>query len=179
MRITAGKHRNRQLVVPATRLRPTTDMARQALFNILGMVDGLSFADLCAGSGSVGLDALSRGAGSVVFVEQDRVAVQAIKTNLQNLGLEARVVHKSVLSFVTSWEGPAFDIVYLDPPYDSVGLYVNLTTSGLARLVRGQLVLEIRAGGVPPAFPGLSVTENRRYGDASLVFYSGEQTTDG
>ncbi|HOG64893.1 MAG TPA: hypothetical protein PLD82_05595, partial [Spirochaetota bacterium] len=66
-----------------------------------------------------------------------------------------------------------------DPPYDSVGLYVNLTTSGLARLVRGQLVLEIRAGGVPPAFPGLSVTENRRYGDASLVFYSGEQTTDG
>ncbi len=75
MRITAGKYRNRQLVVPATGLRPTTDMTRQALFNILGVVDGLRFADLCAGSGAVGLDAISRGVGSVVFVEQDRAAV--------------------------------------------------------------------------------------------------------
>lgn len=172
MRITAGKYRNRQLLVPSTGLRPTTDMVRQALFNILGPLDGLRFADLCAGSGSVGLDALSRGAGEVVFVEQDRAAAAVIRKNLAAVGAEAEVYVRPVLSFVSSWKGPAFDIVYLDPPYGAEGLYAALSTAGIAGLVRERLIIEIRANDSPPSCEGLVQQDLRRYGDTALVLYA-------
>lgn len=171
MRITAGKYRNRRLFVPQTGLRPTTDMVRQALFNILGPLAGLRFADLCAGSGSVGLDALSRGAESVVFVEQDRASLAVIRKNLAVLGEEAEVYLRPVLSFVADWQGPAFDVVYLDPPYEAADLYAGLSEAGIARLVSQRLIIELRTKIAPPRCEGLVQTELRRYGDTTLALY--------
>lgn len=171
MRITAGKYRNRQVAVPASGLRPTTEKVRQALFNILGPIDGMRFADLCAGTGAVGIEALSRGAVNVVFVEEDRASVAVIKKNLAALGEEAEVYARSVISFVSSWTGPAFDLVFFDPPYGTKDLYAAVSAAGISRLVRGVLIFEMRSRQDPPECEGMVMRDVRRYGDSTLAFY--------
>jgi 16S rRNA (guanine966-N2)-methyltransferase len=122
MRIIAGEWRGRRLAAPAgDATRPTGDRTRETLFNMLasrvGSFEGLSVADLFAGSGALGLEALSRGAASCLFVEQDPAAVKAIRANIDTLGARARadVRAGSVMSL-----GPAkqpHDLILLDPPY--------------------------------------------------------------
>ena len=124
MRIVAGKWRARKLVAPAGETtRPTADRTRETLFSMLvsrlGSFEGLSVADLFAGSGALGIEALSRGAASCIFVEQDAAAVRALRSNLANLQAEtlANVRAASALSV-----GPApapLDLILLDPPYQS------------------------------------------------------------
>ncbi|WP_095011348.1 16S rRNA (guanine(966)-N(2))-methyltransferase RsmD [Tsuneonella mangrovi] len=124
MRIVAGQWRGRKLAAPkGEATRPTADRTRETLFNMLvsrlGSFEGLSVADLFAGSGALGLEALSRGAASCLFVEQDEAAVKAIRANVAALDARARcdVRASSVLSL-----GPVpqpFDLILLDPPYDT------------------------------------------------------------
>ena len=137
MRIVAGEWRGRRLVAPAGDLtRPTADRTRETMFNMLasrvGSFEGLSVADLFAGSGALGLEALSRGAGSCLFVEQDAQATKAIRTNIEALGARPKCVvqQASVMGL-----GPAkvpHDLVLLDPPYDTGAGHVALDR--LARL---------------------------------------------
>jgi 16S rRNA (guanine966-N2)-methyltransferase len=101
------------------RTRPTADRVREALFSMLSDVAGARVLDLYAGSGALGIEALSRGAASAVFVERDPRAAAVIERNLQSLGLEQTVLRKDVLRFLGGAEGP-FDLVLCDPPYDSV-----------------------------------------------------------
>ena len=120
MRIIAGQWRGRPLVAPVGQAtRPTADRTREALFSMLlsrvGSFEGLAVADLFAGSGALGLEALSRGAGSCLFVEQDKTALDALRANAAKLGIRADIRPASVLTL-----GPAaapLDLILMDPPY--------------------------------------------------------------
>lgn len=120
MRIIAGQWRGRPLVAPrGDATRPTADRVREALFSMLasrlGSFEGLAVADLFAGSGALGFEALSRGAGSCLFVEQDRPALDALRANADKLGIRADVRATSVMAL-----GPApkpLDLILMDPPY--------------------------------------------------------------
>src|ERR1700690_760826 len=118
MRVIGGEFRSRRLVSPpGLDTRPTPDRLREALFNILApRIEGAIFADLYAGTGAVGIEALSRGAARAIFVERKHAAVRLIHENLQSLGIEARAkVHEGrVTSILPRFEA---DIVFLDPPY--------------------------------------------------------------
>jgi len=124
MRIIAGAWRGRRLAAPPSlATRPTADRVREALFSMLasrlGSFEGLRVADLFAGTGALGLEALSRGAAHCVFVEQDRVALDALKANVAALGADASILAQPVATL-----GPArtpCDLLLLDPPYDSGG----------------------------------------------------------
>jgi 16S rRNA (guanine966-N2)-methyltransferase len=119
LRVVAGEFKGRRLRAPrGTRTRPTADRVREALFSMLGDVGGARVLDLYAGSGALGIEALSRGAATAVFVERDPLAVAAIERNLAAIGVEAVVVRQDVLRYLPRADGP-FDLVFCDPPYDS------------------------------------------------------------
>jgi 16S rRNA (guanine(966)-N(2))-methyltransferase RsmD len=119
MRVIGGEFRSRRLLsVPGLNTRPTPDRLRESLFNILSpRIEGAVFLDAYAGSGAVGIEALSRGAGSAVFIERSRGAVDVIRRNLKALGLEARaeVVTGKVMTALPRFKP---DIAFLDPPYE-------------------------------------------------------------
>ena len=120
MRIIAGQWRGRSIIAPkGEATRPTADRMREALFSMLasrlGSFEELAVADLFAGSGALGLEALSRGAASCVFVEQDRAAVDALKANIAKLGAKADVRAQSVLALPPATK--PYDLILMDPPY--------------------------------------------------------------
>ena len=124
MRVIAGEFRSRRLkTLPGLALRPTPDRLRQALFNVLApRIEGATFLDSYAGSGSVGIEALSRGAGHAIFVEKHFAAVKMIRENLASLGIEqhATVVHRASLAVLSELDA---DIYFLDPPYNEPAEY--------------------------------------------------------
>jgi 16S rRNA (guanine966-N2)-methyltransferase len=156
VRIIAGEWRARKLIAPEGDVtRPTADRTRETLFSMLvsrlGSFDGLSVADLFAGSGALGLEALSRGAASALFVEQDPAAIRALRANIAALRAQSRcdVRAASVLSLAAA-KAP-LDVLFLDPPYNS-----NAGAVAIDRLVRlgwiGEatwVCLETEAGEVP------------------------------
>ncbi len=119
MRITGGQYRGRNLRTPKSGVRPTQDMVRQAVFNILmSRILDARFLDLYAGSGAVGLEALSRGASEVTWVEQDRNAVAALRANVSEVAGQIRLVADGAFRFLRRAAGhPPYDIIYADPPY--------------------------------------------------------------
>jgi 16S rRNA (guanine966-N2)-methyltransferase len=119
VRIVAGEFKGRRLRMPrGAPTRPTADRVREAIFSMLGDVTGARVLDLYAGSGALGIEALSRGAASAVFVERDARAASAIRANLDTVGAEAEVSRQDVLAFVRR-DGGSYDLVFCDPPYDS------------------------------------------------------------
>src|SRR5215475_15263209 len=118
MRVIAGEFRSRVLKsLPGFDVRPTPDRLREALFNVLApKIEGVVFADVYAGTGAVGIEALSRGASKVIFVEQNRTAAEVIRENLKSLGVEARATLRHTRASVALAQIEA-DIVFLDPPY--------------------------------------------------------------
>lgn len=173
-RIIAGTHGGRRLQVPPrTTTRPTSDRAREGLFSSLqSLVDleGATVLDLYAGSGALGLEAVSRGAASAVLVDDDPVAVRVLQANVADLGLTATVVDASVARFLAGTP-VRFDVVLADPPYDED---VDPVLAGLAPWVAddGVLVLERRTRGPAPAVPeGFELARSRRYGEATLWYF--------
>jgi 16S rRNA (guanine966-N2)-methyltransferase len=119
VRIVAGRYKGRRLRMPrGAPTRPTADRVREALFSMLGDVSGARVLDLYAGSGALGLEALSRGADSAVFVERDARAAAVIRANIDAVGANGEVRRQDVLGFLASDHRP-FDLVFCDPPYDS------------------------------------------------------------
>jgi 16S rRNA (guanine966-N2)-methyltransferase len=170
MRIIAGTHRGHRIAAPKGRdTRPTSDRVRENAFNLIGPVDDGDVLDLFAGSGAMGLEALSRGAASATFVESDREACRTINANLDKLNLKASVLCQDVLRAVTS-ERRTYDLVLCDPPYDYD--HAKLVPR-LARLVSedGVLVYESSGRQDPPEVPGLEVRTSRRYGSARLTLF--------
>jgi 16S rRNA (guanine966-N2)-methyltransferase len=161
VRVIAGSCRGRLLRAPAgTVTRPTSDRVRESIFDVLGSLvdlEGMSVADLFAGSGAMGIEALSRGAASTVFVEDSAAAAAAIRGNLATLGLEdrARVVREDVLLFLD--RPHQFDLAMCDPPYE-----FSSWDGVLARLHADVAVLESRRPVEIPA--GWEVVKNKRYG---------------
>ena len=132
MRIIAGKFRSRTLEAPAgLATRPTSDRLRETLFNVLApRIEGAVFLDLYAGSGAVGIEAISRGAASVVFVERAEAALKVLRKNMERLGIDAGFRIQTVgvsasLRRLAAGPGTGFDLVFLDPPYDSAEEYEN------------------------------------------------------
>jgi 16S rRNA (guanine966-N2)-methyltransferase len=161
IRVVSGEFGGRKLVVPdGSGTRPTTDKVRQAVFNSLdsaGLIDGASVADLFAGSGALGIEALSRGAATCVFVERDRAALQALRTNIATLGLADRttVVTSDVPAWVPAMRG--VDLALIDPPYE-----FDAWDQLLTRLQAPFVLAEAGHAIAPPA--GWQALRSRRYG---------------
>ena len=158
LRIIAGRHRGRRLRFPAgVEIRPTPDRVRETLFNWLQpRIEQARVLDLFAGSGALGLEALSRGAAHVTFVEKDRRAAAAIEAVTHEWGQEnSRVACTGALEWLmTSGAEPPFDIVFLDPPYDSNLLEAAATALAGRLAADARLYLERRARDPLPALPG-------------------------
>jgi 16S rRNA (guanine966-N2)-methyltransferase len=180
VRVIGGEFRGRRLTAPSSAsVRPTTDRVREAIFDILfslGGVDGLLVADLFAGSGAIGIEALSRGAASVTFVDRDPVAVDAVRHNLAALGLDdgdrigdATVVRADVDSWVTS-TASRFDVVLCDPPYGYQGW-----DTLVAQLPADLAVLESGAEIEVPN--GWGVIKSKRYGSTIVTVARPERVT--
>ena len=186
MRIIAGKFKGRPLAAPKGRtVRPTSTRVKESVFSILRewLIDA-NFLDLCAGTGSLGIEALSRGAKHVTFVEAARRCTRIIERNLQGCGLsvqhsQVKLLHcdiEKVLSYPPKWELPAtgFELIYFDPPYHA-GLYAGcldgLAASALLH-ASGRLAVEHSKRCSLPATVGI-LTKYRRehYGDTALSFY--------
>ena len=170
MRIIAGSRRGHRIAAPRGReTRPTSDRVRESAFNLIGPVDGADVLDLFAGSGAMGLEALSRGAASCVLVEADCEACRVINANLDRLRLNATVLCQDVARAIGT-ERRQYDLVLCDPPYDFD--HARLAP-GLGRLVapEGLLVYESSGRDEPPEVLGLSVRTSRRYGSARLTLF--------
>jgi 16S rRNA (guanine966-N2)-methyltransferase len=170
MRIIAGSHRGQRIAAPKGRdTRPTSDRVRENAFNLIGPVDDAEVLDLFAGSGAMGLEALSRGAASATFVENDRGACRVIGANLDKLRLRGTVLQQDVVRAV-SGERRTYDLVLCDPPYD---YDPSRLLPHLGRLIGsdGVLVFESSGRQDPPEVPGLEVRTSRKYGAARLTLF--------
>ena len=173
IRVTGGELRGRRLHVPREGVRPTTGRVREAIFSMLGSVEGATVLDLFAGSGALGIEALSRGAREATFIDSD---TRAVTRNLRELGLSARVERSDVARWLSrtssSKSPPTYDLVLCDPPYTlAAGLDADLN-AGLARIVArdGKLVLETAAR--KPLDLGFPVIKERKYGDTLLRIHA-------
>ena len=177
MRIIAGERRGARLVAPAGRkTRPTGDRAREALFAMLGDVAGLRVLDAFAGSGALGLEALSRGAAHATFWETSAAALRAVRTNVAALGYDERsTIHRTDAVRLMASEaahGAAYDLILLDPPYRMLAALQPAFSLHLPALLvpDGLAVVEGPADSQPIEL-GLAVDTSRRYGDERLTIY--------
>ncbi len=178
-RVIAGKAKGRRLkLVPGDTTRPIMDRVKESLFNILGDIEGTHWLDLFAGTGQVGIEALSRGAATVVFIDSARAAVQTVRDNLATTRLTegATVLHSDAFRYLRDAGGRRFDIIYIAPPQ-----YKELWLAALSAIDAdpgrylndgGLAVVQID----PREFRelplrGLSLADKRRYGNTLLCFY--------
>jgi 16S rRNA (guanine966-N2)-methyltransferase len=171
MRIIAGEWRGRTIQAPrGLQVRPTTDRVREAWMSSLGSrITGARVLDLFAGSGALGLESLSRGAREVVFVEKERVPLQALESNVRALGAggRCRIMRDDAFHFLEAVEGVEFDLALADPPYD-MGYAAQLLTSSASNPFARELWVEHRTGETLPSLSGL---RSRRYGDTTLTIW--------
>ena len=178
MRIIAGSRKGHRIAAPrGTVTRPTGDRVREAAFNLVGPVEDASVVDLFAGSGAMGLEALSRGARRCVFVESERPACRVVQQNLERLRLTgALVLQRDALSFLREERagGRRYDLVLADPPYGEYAALQMALSELLPSVLEpeGLFLLETAAR-EQPELP-LPFVTSRRYGSARLTLYRGE-----
>jgi len=180
MRIIAGTYRGRRLrTLAGSMIRPTSDRLRETLFNILApWIDGSRFLDVCAGSGAVGIEALSRGASEVTFIEQSRDACAVIEANLNTVGAArfATIERRNVSAALKALEqgSKQFDIAFFDPPYSSEMYLDTMEQLGSGNLIvpAGIVVVEHRAKFPPNSeYEKLYRFRELRQGESALGFY--------
>jgi len=185
MRIIAGSLKGRPLAPVKGRIRPTAAKVREAIFNIIGeAVREARVLDLFAGTGALGIEALSRGARDAVFVEEDIPALNVLRRNLETLGLEdrSRVLPLSVHAALKKLaaQGEAFGLVFLDPPYgrDAAAAALRSLADSCLLQVRAWVVAEhSRRETLPETLDSLALYRLRRYGDTQVAVYlTGEQS---
>lgn len=190
MRIISGRFKGKRLVsVKASTVRPTSDRVKESVFGILGgsVVDS-NFLDLCAGTGNIGLEALSRGARAVTFVDRSPHCIRVIKSNLSGCGVSGGEPHINIVK-LNALKGLAFlarrnarfDLIYFDPPYDSGIHEACLKQIGMSKMLlpSGQVIVERRRerrtdGAAPEAIDELKLKRQERYGDTVISFYQME-----
>jgi 16S rRNA (guanine966-N2)-methyltransferase len=174
MRVVAGRHRGRRLVAPRGRTtRPTSDRVREAVFAILGSVEGVRVLDLFAGSGALAIEALSRGAMTATLVDRSPAAIAAIRRNLEVLELEAEVRPDDVQGFLgrARKDGRQYDLVFVDPPYRrATGLAESLSAAVAPVLARGARIVA-ESDHREPLDLDLTLINQRTYGDTLISFY--------
>lgn len=179
MRVIAGRLGGRRFDAPSGRAtRPTTDRVREALFAVLGELDDARVADLYAGSGALGIEALSRGAAHATFVESSRAALTVLRSNLRQLGLEAR---SRVIASPVERAGPAlaaagpFDLTFADPPWQNLQAAIAALQRALSAVPPApgaRLALEHPAREPSPECPGWELLDLRRWGDTAVSLYT-------
>jgi 16S rRNA (guanine966-N2)-methyltransferase len=179
MRIIAGAFKGRRLAPVKGRIRPTAAKVREAVFSILGPgVGGLRVLDLFAGTGALGIEALSRGAAAAVFVEDHPESLKVLRRNLADLDLADRTT-VSALPVTTALKklaghGESFGLVFIDPPYgggDALATLTALVSINLLRPGARVVVEHSRRDSLPEACGGLTRLTVRRYGDTQVAFY--------
>jgi 16S rRNA (guanine966-N2)-methyltransferase len=175
MRIVAGSRKGARILAPkGLDTRPTGDRVREAVFNLLGPVDGAEVLDLYAGSGAMGLEALSRGAARVTFVESDRAAAETILRNLDKLSLEGAVVLREEAGRKLAADaagGKRYDLVLVDPPYAMLSSNLPILAAHLPSVLApdGVAVIESDARDEPDL--PLPKRTTRRYGSARVTVF--------
>ena len=185
MRIISGECGGRKLFsLDGRATRPTTDKIKESLFNILApyIGGGETVLDLFAGSGALGLECLSRGAESAVFVEKNKNAAQIVKKNIAALGYDekSRVAVTDFEKFLGSCDD-SFDLIFIDPPYNSGFYEAALTLIKKNRLLKraGLVVLEHAAADEIPNLYGYSIIKVRNYGTTTITILKDEEDTNG
>jgi 16S rRNA (guanine966-N2)-methyltransferase len=179
MRVIAGALKGRRLSAPTWEgLRPTSDRLRETLFNVLApRVDGARVLDAYAGTGAVGIEALSRGASHVTFVDDDPRAVRLVTSNLERCGVKDRhaIIRARLADAVRRLQGTHFDVIFLDPPYGPDGLSEALDAA--ARLADEETVTiaeHARRDAAPASAGSLVLVRELTSGDSALAFYRRE-----
>lgn len=173
MRVIAGKLKGRQFDAPrGHRTHPMSDKVRGALFSALGDISGLTLLDAYAGSGALSIEAISRGASSVLAIDIDKEAHRTILENVANLGLKdsITVMRKNISGWSRNNQQQIFDIVLVDPPYNDLR---PIVIQKLLQQVKpnGLFVLSWPGSENPRPFVGAEILVNKKHGDAQLVFY--------
>jgi len=172
MRVVAGAYGGRRLVEPpGEATRTTSDRVREALFSVLGAsVRGARVLDLFAGSGALGIEALSRGAASAVFVDRAPRAIAAVRANLAALGIDAEVRRMEARSWLrtASTRAEAYDLVFLDPPYRRAGELGRELSEGLAAVLTAGARVVTESDRRDPLELELPLADERRYGDTVI-----------
>ncbi|MBR5095395.1 MAG: 16S rRNA (guanine(966)-N(2))-methyltransferase RsmD [Oscillospiraceae bacterium] len=177
MRVITGTARGRKLKVPDNYdIRPTTDNVKEAVFNIIQFdVEGRRVLDLFAGTGQLGIEALSRGAASCTFVDESREAVRIVKDNLRVCGLQGTVLQQDALSVLRG--GEKFDLIFVDPPYDA-GLYAPVleTIVQVDKLSDGGIIIceARRETPLPEVAAPYRKGKEYRYGSVKICVYTRE-----
>ena len=176
MRITTGKYKARNIKMPKG-IRPTQNKVRKALFDILGDIEGLSFLELFAGSGAVGLEAISRGVGTLALVEYNRDCLLAMRKNIESLKVKACSIYPQEANaaiIALHKESRKFDIIFLDPPYykdmakktlQTLSAYDILAPNGLV------VVQHFKKDNLPKTLGVFVLFKQNIYGDSMLTFY--------
>ena len=168
MRVVAGRYGGRSLKAPRGRgVRPTADRVREALFSILGEIDGLAVLDLFAGTGALGIEALSRGAASCVFVDVD---TRPVRANLEALGIDAEVRRGQALTALRP--GDHYDLVLLDPPYRDAARLGQELTEALPPVLNPSARVVSESDRRHPLELGLALSDERRYGDTLIRIHN-------
>jgi len=179
MRVISGKLRGRDLGSVPAGVRPTSDRVRESLFSAMGSVEGMRVLDLFAGTGALGLEAFSRGASSVVFVERSKRVVRALESRLEMLGLREEpclrilpVAADRGLKRIAKETEPSFDLVFMDPPYAAHDRATILEALFSGPLLAREAVVVVEGPKRHPLAPvqGARLLEERRYGDTLLTW---------
>jgi 16S rRNA (guanine966-N2)-methyltransferase len=177
MRVIAGRLGGRRLQAPKGRAtRPTSDRVKEALFSMLGEVGGAVALDLFAGTGALGIEALSRGADRVVLVERDRAAVAAIRANLASLGLaggpaELRVGDALAALRAAREAGETYDLVFVDPPYGRAREFAGELSATLPAVLAPGARVVVESDRRALAELPLAVAQSKRYGDTTITIH--------
>jgi 16S rRNA (guanine966-N2)-methyltransferase len=172
MRVVAGSFKGRRLQAPqGLDVRPTADKIREALFQVLGDVEGLRVLDLFAGTGALGIEAISRGAADAVFVDSDPRAIAAVRRNLHATGIQAHVHKWDALAFLATRPGP-FDLVFLDPPYSSAHRLAGPLAERLPPILSEDARIVSESDKRNPLDLPLPRVFERAYGDTLIAVHS-------
>jgi 16S rRNA (guanine966-N2)-methyltransferase len=180
MRVVAGTFKGQRLESPRRLTRPTADRVKEALFSMLGPIDGLDVLDLFAGSGALGIEALSRGAARATFVDSDGAAIRAVRSNLERLGVErARVVRADALAFLrgAGRRGERWDLVLCDPPYRLAHRLGEPLGRLLLRVLAPEARVVCESSSKHPLDLRLALLTERRYGDTRIAIYRRPDST--
>jgi 16S rRNA (guanine966-N2)-methyltransferase len=176
LRVISGRYGGRRLQAPrGAATRPTADRVREALFSILGArVEGTCVLDLFAGSGALGLEALSRGAAAVTFVDSSPAAQRAIRANLEALGAEAEVVRSDALRWLGSASAGArqYDLVFLDPPYRRAGAVAGELSAAVPPVLAPGALVVVESDRRAPLELQVPTIDERRYGDTLIRIHA-------
>lgn len=180
MRIIAGKAGRLAIKVPSAVARPTTDFIRQAIFSILSeKIDGARVLDLFAGSGAIGLEALSRGAASCIFVDEHRQAVGVITENLTKSRLEGGRIVKAEAAAFLKRDTATYDLIFADPPYfknpgdkDHIGKLLEADFLAPRLAPGGWFISEITSAQKTPEAPGWTLIDRREYGSSAILIHA-------